>query len=456
MDISGLDKIYFVGIGGIGMSALARYFNHLGKEVYGYDRDKNKLTKKLEAEGMTIHYKEDIKKIPKGIDLVIYTPAIPSTHTELRWFIENKYPVIKRAEALGEISKTKATYAIAGTHGKTTTSAILSHVLTECNSGASALIGGLMTEYKSNFIYSDGGVLVTEADEYDRSFHQLEVQCTAIMSMDTDHLDIYEDNESLIEAFEQYSLKLRDGGKLFLKSGLISHMSKSTILGWNEKNIDVLDFGDEDASINVENPRVEKGKFFFDIRYRGDLYPDVSSRLPGLHNAENASVAFAMAMEVGCDPQDVVKAIGSFKGIKRRFETILEKENITIIDDYAHHPTEIKAAIDAVRLMHSDKKLTVVFQPHLYSRTNDFYEAFAEQLSKADDVILIEIYPAREEPMQGVSSEMILEKMSLENKLCTTKKELISHLEQKEITLLLILGAGDIDKEIPKIKKLYK
>jgi len=299
MDISGIKKIYFVGIGGIGMSALARYFKYLGKEVYGYDRDKNTLTKKLVAEGIKIHYKEDIKKIPQGVDLVIYTPAIPDSHLELKWFIDNNYPVIKRAVALGEISKTKQTYAIAGTHGKTTTSAILSHILTECNSGASSLVGGVMVGYNSNFIYSDGDLLVTEADEYDRSFHQLEMQCAAIMSMDSDHLDIYDEHELLIEAFEEFTLKLRDGGKLFLKSGLIKNMTKSTILGWNEKNIDVLDFGDEDASINVENPRVEKGKFVFDIRYRGDLHEDFVSCLPGVHNAENASVAFAMAMEIG-------------------------------------------------------------------------------------------------------------------------------------------------------------
>lgn len=456
MDIRGLKKIYFVGIGGIGMSALARYFNHLGKEVYGYDRDKNTLTKKLEAEGMKIHYKEDIKKIPKGIDLVIYTPAIPDSHQELRWFIENKYPVIKRAAALGEISKTKQTYAIAGTHGKTTTSAILSHILTECNSGASSLVGGLMVDYNSNFIYSDGDILVTEADEYDRSFHELEMQCAAIMSMDSDHLDIYEEHETLIEAFEIFSLRLREGGKLFLKSGLISNMSKSTILGWNEKNIDVLDFGDDDASINVINERVVKGKYHFDLQYRGDLHENFSSQMPGAHNAENASVAFAMAMELGCNPEEVKAAISSFKGIKRRYEKILENEKVTIIDDYAHHPTEIKAAIEATRMMYPDDKLTVVFQPHLFSRTNDFHEEFAEELSKADDVTIVEIYPAREEPMEGVSSEMICSLIALEEKKCTTKENLIEHLGAKEISLLLILGAGDIDKEITKIKKLYK
>jgi len=456
MDIGGLKKIYFIGIGGIGMSALARYFNHLGKDIYGYDRDKNKLTKKLEAEGMKIHYKEDIKKIPEGIDLVIYTPAIPDANLELQWFVDNNYPVIKRAVALGEISKTKQTYAIAGTHGKTTTSAILSHILTECNSGASSLVGGLMVDYKSNFIYSEGDILVTEADEYDRSFHQLEMQCAAIMSMDSDHLDVYHEHELLIEAFEQFSLKLREGGKLFLKSGLISNMSKSTILGWNEKDIDVLDFGDEDASINVEQLRVENGRFVFDILYRGDLHEGFTSCLPGSHNAENASVAFAMAMELKCDPEEIKSAIASFKGIKRRYERILENEKITIIDDYAHHPTEIKAAIEATRLMYPDDKLTLVFQPHLFSRTNDFYEAFAEELSKADDVTLVEIYPAREEPMEGVSSEMICDLISIADKKCVTKKELVNHLKEKDITLLLILGAGDIDKEIPKIKKLFK
>lgn len=455
-DLSEIGKVYFIGIGGIGMSALARFYQHMGKEVHGYDRDKTALTKKLEAEGMIIHYKIEPSKIPRDVDLVIYTPAIDESHAELKWCIENNYSVIKRAVALGLLSRTKKTLAIAGTHGKTTTSSILSHILTECNTGASALIGGIMVDYKGNFIYGDGDVLVTEADEYDRSFLELDTNFAAIMSMDSDHLDIYETHEQLIEAFEQFSLKLREGGKLFLKSGLISIISKSTILELNSRSIEIYDFGDEDARIYTLNHRVEKGQYLFDISYLGSLYRNLSSHLPGKHNAENASVAFAMAMELGLESEEVIKAIGSFNGIKRRFEKVLEKDEIIIIDDYAHHPTEINAAISTARMLYPKKKLTVVFQPHLYSRTKDFFEEFGLELSKADEVILTGIYPAREAPMEGVTSELIYKHINSNKKKLINKKDLLEILENREVEFLLILGAGDIDKMIKKVKKIYK
>lgn len=454
--IEEIDSIYFIGIGGIGMSALARYYNHLGKKIHGYDRDRNKLTKKLEAEGMTIHYKLDVSKIPVETDLVIYTPAISSDNAEFRWCIEKGYPVMKRAQALGLISTSKNTLAIAGTHGKTTTSSMLSHILTECNTNASALVGGLMVDYDGNFIYGDGDVLVTEADEYDRSFLHLDVDYGAIMSMDSDHLDIYETHEQLIEAFSQFTLRLREGGKLFLKSGLISNISRSIILDWNSKGIEVFDFGDNDARIYAHNERVENGRFYFDIYYLGDVHRDFEMIMPGRHNAENASVAFAMARQMGLEVEDIKKALASFKGIKRRFEEVLKTEEITIIDDYAHHPTEIREVLSAVRVLYPEKKLTVIFQPHLFSRTMDFYEDFAKELSVADRLILVDIYPAREKPMMGVSSKLIYDLVTSRIKTLTTKKTLIDVLKNSDIELLVILGAGDIDKEIKKIKKVYK
>ena len=454
--IEEIESVYFIGIGGIGMSALARYYNHLGKKIFGYDRDRNKLTKKLEAEGMTIHYKVDVNQIPADIDLVIYTPAIAENHAELEWCMNSGVPVIKRAQALGLISTAKKTMAIAGTHGKTSTSSMLSHILTVCNTGASALVGGIMVDYDGNFIYGDGDVLVTEADEFDRSFLRLDVDFGAIMSMDSDHLDIYNTNEELIDAFAQFTQRIREGGKLFLKSGLISNISRSVILDWNSKGVEVYDFGDVDARIYAHNERVENGVYFFDIYYLGDVYEDFSLIMPGKHNAENASVAFAMARELGIDAEEIRKALKSFKGIKRRFEEVLKNDRITIIDDYAHHPTEINAALSAVKTLYPESKMTVVFQPHLFSRTRDFFEDFAKELSVADEVILVEIYPAREESIEGVSSEMIFDLITSHQKSICKKTDLIAVLEKKEVELLIVLGAGDIDKEIKKIKKLYK
>jgi UDP-N-acetylmuramate--alanine ligase len=455
-EVEEIESIYFIGIGGIGMSALARYYNHLGKKIYGYDRDRTSLTKKLEAEGMSIHYKVDVNQIPDNTDLVIYTPAIPDSNEELIWCRGKDFLVIKRAEALGFLSRSKKTIGIAGTHGKTTTSSMLSHILTECNTGVSALVGGLMVNYKGNFIYGEGDTLVVEADEYDRSFLHLEVDYAGIMSMDSDHLDIYETHDELLTSFEDFTLKIREGGKLFLKSGLIGNISKSTILEWNSKGIEVFDFGDEDARIYTFNEKVENGKFTFDIYFLGTVYEGFTLVMPGKHNAENASIAFAMACDMGLDPEDVKAALASFKGIKRRFEKVLDNDKVIIIDDYAHHPTEINAALSAVRMLYPEKKMTVVFQPHLFSRTQDFFEDFGKELSLADDLILTDIYPAREEPIEGVTTQLIYDVVSIENKTLTHKKEVVKVLQEKEVELLVILGAGDIDKEVKKIKKLYK
>jgi UDP-N-acetylmuramate--alanine ligase len=453
--MSETNKIYFIGIGGIGMSAIARYMLSQGKEVYGYDKTETALTKKLVDEGMKIHYTDDVNLVPDGIGLVVYTPAIPDGHTELNYFRDNGYDVIKRAEMLGRLSQVKKTIAIAGTHGKTSTSATTSHLLKHGKEDISAFIGGIMSNYESNYLQGSSDWIVVEADEYDRSFLHLSPDIIAIMSMDADHLDIYGDFDEMIEGFEAFIMKIKQDGTLILKEEMLAILSGRVIEVLADKNVDVILFGiDTETEVSVANVSVKEGKFFFDYESERGTISGLQSNLAGRHNIENSAVAITIASILGLDGEVIKDGLQSFKGIKRRFEIIYEDEKVTYIDDYAHHPTELRSAIGAAKELFPDKKITGIFQPHLFSRTRDFVEGFAEALDMLDEVLLMDIYPAREKPIEGVTSKIIFDKMSIENKSLVTKASLMDNLNDNELEVLMTLGAGDIDVFVSKIKEL--
>jgi UDP-N-acetylmuramate--alanine ligase len=453
--MSETNKIYFIGIGGIGMSAIARYMLSQGKEVYGYDKTETTLTKKLVDEGMKIHYTDDVNLIPERIDLVVYTPAIPEDHSELNYFIENGFDVIKRAEMLGRLSQVKKTIAIAGTHGKTSTSATTAHLLKHGKEDVSAFIGGIMSNYNSNYIEGAGDWIVVEADEYDRSFLHLSSDIIAIMSMDADHLDIYGDHNVMIEGFEAFITEIKQDGTLIIKEEMLAGLSEGVIDFLVEKNVDVVLFGIDTATeVSAENVRVQDGKFFFDYESENGSINGLQTNLAGRHNIENSIVAITIAKILGLNGEAVRDGLQSFKGIKRRFEMIYEDEQVTYIDDYAHHPTELKLAIGAAKELFPDKKITGIFQPHLFSRTRDFVDGFAESLDMLDEVLLMDIYPAREEPIDGVTSKIIFDKMKIENKTLVTKEMLMDEVRRRNLEVLMTLGAGDIDVFVSQIDKL--
>lgn len=452
-----IKRVYFIGIGGIGMSAIARYMNSIGKEVFGYDKTETNLTKKLVDEGMKIHYTDDVNLIPEGIDLVVYTPAIPEGHKELTYFRDNGFDVIKRAAMLGRLSNVKKTIAIAGTHGKTSTSATTAHLLKYGKKDISAFIGGIMTNYKSNYIEGSGEWIVVEADEYDRSFLHLTPDIIGVMSMDPDHLDIYGDHEVMKQGFEDFIMKIKDGGLVILKDGMLEKLSDELFLNLAERDVRITEFGiEKEREVDISNVIVREGSFYFDYENDEFLYQNLKTNLPGRHNIENASVAITIASELGMGEDEIRGGLESFKGIKRRFEKIYEGNEIVYIDDYAHHPTELKSAISAAREMFPDKKLTGIFQPHLFSRTRDFVDGFAEELDALDEILLMDIYPAREEPIEGVSSQIIFEKLKTENKELVTKESLMEKLKNKELEVLMTLGAGDIDVFVPHIETWLK
>ncbi len=444
MNLNDVHTIYFIGVGGIGMSALARYFNGLGCTVHGYDKTETILTKKLAQEGIKIHYEDDLKYIPAKVDLVIFTPAVPETHGELSYFKKNDFPVKKRAEVLGMISRNRKTIGIAGTHGKTSTSSILTHVLRIGGIDCTAFLGGIAQNYQSNFVEGKSEWVVVEADEYDRSFLQLTPDYSVIISMDADHLDIYGTEDYMQEGFTQYAEKLKPGGKVFLRNGLE--------LIRENKHTD--SFGVEGGTYRSKNLRVENGYFVFDLESPIENIENIVFTLPGRHNVENATAAIAVAQQLGVTGEAIKKALASFKGIKRRFEFIHRDEKVVYIDDYAHHPTELNAAIDAARMLFPNRKITGVFQPHLYSRTRDFVDGFAAALDQLDEIVLMDIYPARELPMEGVTSDIIFEKMTNPQKTRATKANVMDKLKTLDFEILLTLGAGDIDTFVQPIKTL--
>ncbi|MBK8626837.1 MAG: UDP-N-acetylmuramate--L-alanine ligase [Saprospiraceae bacterium] len=455
MRLDDVNHVYFIGIGGIGMSAIARYFVAQGKRVTGYDKTQTVLTDHLVAEGMNIHFQDELSFIPSDIDLIIYTPAIPKDHKGYNHLLTSGIPMMKRSEALGLISNGKISVGIAGTHGKTTTSAMTTHVLKVGGIDVSAFLGGITADYKSNFLIGKSEVVVLEADEYDRSFLRLSPFIASISSMDADHLDIYGDSKVMVDGFKAYAAKIRDNGFLIIKEGLLDQFSINELMALTNRGISVFEFGTGDVQIQITNIRIEQGKYVFDYVGIGHVIKDIVMSMPGKHNIENASVAITVGILNGVTHENIKKALVEFKGIQRRFERIIDTKDLVFIDDYAHHPSELKVAIDAARTLYPNRKLTGIFQPHLYSRTRDFVDGFAEELDKLDEVILMDIYPARELPIEGVTSERIFERMKNQNKRLVTKETLMDVLKSYQPEILMTLGAGDIDTFVPKIKEFF-
>lgn len=453
MDLKSFHKIHFIGIGGIGMSAIARFLHSQGKVVSGYDKTSTTLTKKLESEGMDIHYEEDIKLAPKDADLVVFTPAVPDEHIELTWFRENGYPVIKRAEVLGLISRESKAIAVAGTHGKTTTSSLVTQLLTYGGIDFSAFLGGIVLEQQSNYINCGNEWVVLEADEYDRSFLHLSPQIAVLLSMDADHLDIYGDHEMMKQGFWEFVLRIRPGGTLIYKAGLESEFPEHWKEQLDDLQITSVSYGVENGQAHSKNLMIKEGRSCFDYQIAEREIHEICSALPGRHNVENATAAVTAALLLGVEEDEIKEGLFAFRGIFRRFERLYEDENMVYIDDYAHHPEELTAAIQAVRELYPGKKITGVFQPHLYSRTRDFADGFAKALEDLDEVVLLDIYPAREEPIPGIESRIILERMKNANVILVHDEDLMEYLSHHPSEVIITLGAGDIDLFRDRIKE---
>lgn len=451
MNLDAVKSIYFVGIGGIGMSALARYFKKHGAAVAGYDRSETALTRALAADGIQVHYDDNPGLIPADVDLAVWTPAVPADHQELTWLRNNNIPLKKRSEVLGMISKSRRCVAIGGTHGKTTTSTMTMWLLRATGVDVTAFVGGISGNLGSNFIEGDSEWVVVEADEYDRSFLQLYPEVAVINSVDADHLDIYGDEASVRKSYEQFAAQTRPGGLLLLQSPAVYEGKP-----W-QTEANVKTFGVESGDYRASNIRVESGFTVFDLETPGNgVFQGLKLPYPGRHNVSNASAAIAAALYAGADPARIPAALADFKGVKRRFEYIARTAKGTYIDDYAHHPAELEATIQAARSLFPDVKLTGIFQPHLFSRTRDFADAFAAALDKLDECLLLPVYPARELPIEGVSSEMILGKMTSTNKSVVQKTDLLAVVEDKQPELLITMGAGDIDLFVQPLKQLFE
>ncbi len=449
MDLSKINSLYFLGIGGIGMSALARYFSRQGKNITGYDLTPTPLTAQLEKEGMQIHYVENISEIPADIDLAVYTPAIPGDSKELNYLKQSGVPLMKRARVLGQLTENQFTIAIAGTHGKTSISAMTAHIFNTAGKKITALAGGLMNNYKSNVIINiPADLLIVEADEFDRSFLEIQPDITVISSLDADHLDIYHNKKKLIQSFLDFAGKLK-------RDGLLIHHVKLRL--FDDISFEKISYGlDENALVRAENIRIDKGAFVFDLMFDEIFINDIRMAVPGNHYVENALAAAAVSLKNGITPIDVKKGLETFEGVERRFDFRIRAGKTIFIDDYAHHPEEIRVTIRAVKSVFPDRKVTGVFQPHLYSRTRDFAAEFAASLETLDEIILLPVYPAREKPVPGVDSQIILDEISNENKKLFSKEELLTRLKQKKPEVLLTLGAGDIGLMIPSIEKVLK
>jgi UDP-N-acetylmuramate--alanine ligase len=443
MNLNQIHNVYFIGIGGIGMSALARYFKTIGKQVSGYDKVPSALTNELIESGISIHFEDNIDLIPKDFfienTLVIITPAVPMVHSEWNYFLERGYVIKKRAEVLGIITKDTFSFAVAGTHGKTTTSSILGHILYESGVDVTAFIGGIVENYNSNLIGSGKTVTVVEADEFDRSFLHLSPNIACITSMDADHLDIYGTSEAIEESFVEFASKIEDKSKLFITKEL---PLEGVICAVNDE-----------AAFKALNIRIDKGSYIFDVQTPTEIIKDLHFGLPGKHNLMNALMAIAMSKTYGIENSDIANALASFKGIKRRFSYQIKTDDLVYIDDYAHHPTEINAVHQAVRELYPNQKVLAVFQPHLFSRTRDFADDFAKSLSAFDQIILLDIYPARELPMEGVTTKWLMDKMTNKNCVLVSKNELITSILASDATVIVTIGAGDIGELVPSIKK---
>jgi UDP-N-acetylmuramate--alanine ligase len=454
LSVKDIQTVYFIGVGGIGMSALARYFLSLGKQVSGYDKTPTPLTKALEAEGVELHYEENISLIPKNAELVVYTPAVPAGHAELVFYQQGGYTVMKRSEVLGIISNSSFNICIGGTHGKTTITSMTAHILRDSDYGCNAFLGGISVNYGTNFWSDPRNVAVIEADEYDRSFLRLHPDIAVISSMDPDHLDIYGTEKALQDAFIEFSGKLKPGGTLFSKYGLPkgNELRAARQLTYSVNN--------NMADVYASDIKMNDGSYHFSVVMPGEQIDDVTLNMGGMHNVENAVVSIAIAHQLGISSEKIRAAIENFKGVKRRFEYVLKNNRIVFVDDYAHHPEELRALISGARELFPGRKCIIIFQPHLFSRTKDLATEFARSLDLADEVILLPIYPARELPVEGVSSALIMERMKLSAVSLIEKDQLISHLEASvgklEGNLLITAGAGDIDTLVQPIKELIE
>jgi len=445
MELQNIKRVYLIGIGGIGMSGLARYFHHLGCIVCGYDKTSTDLTNELKNEGIQIIFDDNEEWIPMSFrktdegTLVIYTPAIPKDSAIVGFFQKRGFELFKRSQVLGLISKGKYTVAIAGTHGKTTTSTMVAHILKDSGKDCSAFLGGIASNYNSNVLYGKNDIVVVEADEYDRSFLTLYPDIAVITSMDADHLDIYGDHQHLTDSFKMFASQIKSGGVLIHKQGL------PLDTGYTYSIKDAADA----IALNI---RIENGSFYFDFRNSNTDIKDIQLGIPGFHNVENATVAIEATLRLGVKADAIKSALTSFRGVHRRFEYIVKTPEHIYIDDYAHHPEELRAAINSVKKLYPDRKLVTIFQPHLFTRTRDFADGFAEVLDMTDELILLDIYPARELPIEGVDAEMILSRMNLINKRKLTKQQAIDAIANEKPALLLTVGAGDIDQLVEPLK----
>lgn len=451
MNLNQIHNVYFIGIGGIGMSALARYFKAIGKNVSGYDKTETELTIELSTLGINIHFEDKIDLIPNDYyvenTLVIITPAVPISHSEWNYFLEREYEVKKRAEVLGIITKDTFCFAVAGTHGKTTTSGILGHILYESGVDVTAFVGGIVENYNSNLIGTGKTVTVVEADEFDRSFLHLHPNIACVTSMDADHLDIYGDKSAIEASFVEFADKVEDKTKLFIPKGLPLEGIQTEILDTQIPPSGVR------GLFTAFNIRIINSQYVFDVQTPSETIHNLEFGLPGKHNLMNALMALAMAKTFGLPTEDIASALRSFKGIKRRFSYQIKTEKLIYIDDYAHHPTEINAVHQAVRELYPNKKIVAIFQPHLFSRTKDFADDFAKSLSAFDEVILLDIYPARELPMEGITSQWLLDKIQNYNKKLVSKQQLILSILESDATVIVTIGAGDIGELVTTIKK---
>lgn len=441
-------NVYFIGIGGIGMSALARYFKMKNWNVSGYDKTPSPLTDELIKEGIPVHFEDLGNNIPSTYSnseetLVIYTPAIPASLGEYKYFQNNNFKVLKRAAVLGLITRSSKGLGVAGTHGKTTTSTLLAHILNESHLKCNAFLGGISSNFNTNFVASTTSEFtVIEADEFDRSFLQLTPYASIITSTDADHLDIYGDEATFHKGFQDYANQINPEGFLILRKGLkIDSPAKIQTYAV-----------EEDADFRGQNLRTNDGHFYMDMVTETANWNEIELGLPGIHNAENALACIALCLNLGLSEEEIRHGLASFRGVKRRFEFHIRTPELIYIDDYAHHPTEIKALVSSVRLLYPGQKITGIFQPHLYSRTRDFMQNFANELSQVDELILMPIYPAREEPMEGITSESLLEMCTITDKKVLLPEEVIQHLQNQETGVFLTIGAGDIDRIVPKIK----
>ena len=453
MNINDIKSVYFVGAGGIGMSAIARYFLNKGLIVGGYDKTPSELTRQLEKEGMLIHYEEDINQIPQACKnqqecLVIYTPAIPAKHQELRYFQQNGFEIQKRAQVLGTLTKTHKGLCVAGTHGKTTTSTMCAHIMHQSHLDCNAFLGGISKNYGTNYILSDSDFVVIEADEFDRSFHWLRPWMSVITSTDPDHLDIYGTKEAYLESFRHYSELIQPGGALIIHRGL---EMKENI----QSDVRRYDYSLNEGDFHAENIRIENGEITFDFISPIQSIKDVKLGQPIPINIENGIAAMAMAQLNGCTAEELKYGMQTYGGVDRRFDFKIKTDKLVFLSDYAHHPKEIYQSARSIRELYKDKHITAIFQPHLYTRTRDFYKDFADALSQLDEVILTEIYPARELPIEGVTSKLIYDNLkSGVKKEMIRKDDVLNFVKNHSFEVLIVLGAGDLDNQVPEIAKL--